>query len=641
MPRTCGWSSDFPTFRDAVPQVVCAALHHFIPDAARQQRDAWEEAVPLLQAEVHEVLASDQQARRYTAILEYRLPLEARRPDFVVLLRGPVVVVELKGKREPSQGDLDQVAAYARDLRAYHRECEGRPVHAILVPTRADDFAMEIDGVHVVGPAGLDRLLASLTEDNSATFIEPAQFLAPDAYCPLPTLVRAARELFASRSIREIWRARAATDPAVDYLSALAHEAARTRTRHLVLVTGVPGSGKTLVGLRAVHSPTLDDLAIARPRGRPTAAGVFLSGNGPLVQVLQYSLRGAGGGGKTFVRGVKDYLDSYAADDRVTPPEHVLVFDEAQRAFSREMVAEKHPEWPPERAESEPALFVQLCERIPEWSVLVGLVGGGQEIHLGEEEGIEQWRDALLNASDPARWTVHAPAHLETAFSQAALTTRWSPALNLNTELRFHLARHMHDFVAALLDGKSPASCAALAAHLWDPEAGIRLWLTRDTNLAKRYLQDRYADDPDARFGLVASSRDKCLERHFGIHNSYMARRKLRLGEWYADPPESKRSCRRLDTVITEFEAQGLELDMTLLAWGTDLLRERGTWSSTRAQGFRPGRVPLRDPHQLRINAYRVLLTRGRDGTVVFVPPLRELDETYEHLQACGMRRLP
>ena len=140
-----------------------------------------------------------------------------------------------------------------------------------------------------------------------------------------------------------IHRALAETQPAIDAISAIAHEAARTQTRHLVLVAGVPGSGKTLVGLSAVHNPSLDDLRVERPGGKPPAPAIFLSGNGPLVEVLQYELRSAGGGGKTFVRGVKDYMKQYLGDKGAIPPQHVIVYDEAQRAWDLQQVIKSIP----------------------------------------------------------------------------------------------------------------------------------------------------------------------------------------------------------------------------------------------------------------------------------------------------------
>ena len=381
-----GWQSDFPTFADEEPCVVRISLQQFLADAGESQIRAWDDSIPRIQVEVGAVVEIDELADQYTAILEYELPLESRRPDVVLLVSGAVVVLELKGKAEPEQADLDQAAAYARDLRCYHKHCADREVHAVLVPTRAHGYAGVRDGVHIAGPDALHGLIQKLQRPWGQGPLTAEQFLAKDAYCPLPTLVQAARELFLDGTVRRIHRAWAETQPAIDAVAAIAHEAARTHTRHLVLVAGVPGSGKTLVGLSAVHNPGLDDLKVERAGGKPPAPAIFLSGNGPLVEVLQYELRSAGGGGKTFVRGVKDYMKQYLGDKAAVPPQHVIVYDEAQRAWDLQQVINKHPLLRDHK--SEPEAFVEFGERIPEWCVLVGLIGTGQEINVGEEAGL-------------------------------------------------------------------------------------------------------------------------------------------------------------------------------------------------------------------------------------------------------------
>ena len=641
---TAGWGSDFPTFRETDASVVRKALGRFVLDASGEQGRAWDDSIPALQAEVGEVLDVTPRARAYGAVLEYELPLEARRADGVFLVAGSVVVLELKGRSQPSQADLDQVAAYARDLRAYHRECQGRPVHAVLVPVGSKHAPESMHGVWVTGPAGLDRLVLDLTKGVPAPPPDLRAFLDVEAYRPLPTLVQAARNLFESRTFRPMWRSFAETDRAVEKIAGIAREAARTKTRHLVLLTGVPGSGKTLVGMRAVHARHLDDLAVPRKGEKPSVPALYLSGNGPLVQVLHHVLKEAGGGGKTFVRHIQKYLDAYVPRPGKVPPEHLLVFDEAQRAFSADMVGEKHEKWPAGMARSEPEHFVEVCGRMPEWSVLVGLIGTGQEINRGEEGGIQAWRDALEAVSGRDRWVAHAPVDVEVVFEGSSLETVWEPDLNLDTSLRFHLAGDLHRFVAELLEpeergGRASAVAESVLRPSGEEANGLRLWVTRNLLKAKRYLWDRFEGQPDARFGLLASSRDKLLER-FGVPNSFAATTRMNLGAWYAQGEESGRSCRHLSSCVTEFGAQGLELDMALLCWGSDLRRAGGLWSAESARKIKRSAVVVRDPFQLRVNAYRVLLTRGREGTVVFVPPDAEMDETWEHLLASGFGEL-
>jgi hypothetical protein len=617
--------------------VVRERLVSFIPDASPEQVRAWTDSIPQLQKGVDAILIRDALATHYSAILEYELPMESRRPDVILLVGDGVLVVELKGKQQPSQADIDQAAAYARDLRCYHRECCERDVSVVLVPTRARGYVRQVSGVHVAGPDALDALVAQLTALGSGPAIDRARFLDETAYRPLPTLVEAARELFNSHSLRAIHRARAATDPAVDAISAIVHHAARTRSRHLILLTGVPGAGKTLVGLQSVHARYLDDLSVDRGDGKPTTPAVFLSGNGPLVQVLQYELKSAGGGGKTFVRGVKDYVKRYSSKPGLVPPEHVLVFDEAQRAFDAAMVALKHKDHKGIH-KSEPEHFVEFSERIPEWCVLIGLIGSGQEIHVGEEGGLVQWRRAVEGSSRPGDWTVHAPFAVADVFEGSPVTFDLEPELNLDQELRFHAARDLHRFVAGLLAAESSSSLRALADRL--EAEGFNLRLTRSLEVAKEYLRERYANDSDARFGILASSKDRDL-RALGIPNDFQSTRRVRIGPWYGDSEHAVggRSCRRLEACVTEFGAQGLELDATLLAWGTDFVLNDGRWSNANARRYQRKKL-VKDAFQLRVNAYRVLLTRGRDGCVVFVPPLLSLNETFRYLENAGFTLL-
>ncbi len=383
--------------------------------------------------------------------------------------------------------------------------------------------------------------------------------------------------------------------------------------------TGVPGAGKTLVGLRIAHAHFLDDLAVPRDNGKPTVPAVYLSGNGPLVEVLQYELREAGGGGKTFVRGVRDYVKQYSGRRNLVPPEHVLIFDEAQRAFDAERVESTHSRNAGvSQGKSEPEHFIEFAERIPEWCVVIGLIGGGQEIHVGEEAGLVQWRHAIEGCGTPADWEVHCPPESAAVFAGSEIRRVVEQELSLDTEIRFHLATDVHDLVNALLERCSSGEAAETARLL--ENQGYHLRITRDLEKAKGYLRERYAESPESRYGLVASAKDKSLVQ-FGVANDFQSTKRVKFGPWYGDAEDSPLSCRRLSDVVTEFGAQGLELDAVLLAWGTDLMMEGGSWTNRKARGYMRG-VNVKDPFKLRINAYRVLLTRGRDATVVFVPPL-------------------
>ncbi len=603
-------------------------------DASHEQVRAWETSIPWLQIASADLIHSHEPARSFTAILEYELPLEQRRPDLIVLESGAIVVIEIKGKPFPSAGDLDQAASYARDLRNYHRECHQRPVYAVLVPELAIALDTVIEGVRVVSKESLERVLREIASASPATPVTPAAFLRQDAYSPLPTLVQAARRLFDKEPLPAIKRAQAATDPALERITAIAHDAHKTRTRRLVLVTGLPGSGKTLVGLRLVHSRFLDDLAVPRATGIPVSPAVFLSGNDPLVTVLQDALKRGGGDGKVFVRRVRDYRETYSRSSDLVPSEHVLVFDEAQRAFDEGFLRFKHLKKRrpgPTPVGSEPDQFIRFAERIPGWCVVVALIGSGQEIFSGEDGGVEQWRDAVEGAKESDRWVVAAPPDLRDVFSDSSVPVNFPAELNLNTELRFRSSTQLHSFVSRVIEGLDPVETSTIAGKLH--EERVRFFLTRDLELAKNYARDRYESYRDARYGLLASSKDKILPR-FGIENHFKATQ-FNLGPWYNASADSPDSCRALDRVATEFGAQGLELDLAILAWGSDYARVDGEWSVRRSGGYA---YAVRDPVAMRRNVYRVLLTRGRDGTVVFVPQDPFLDETYEFLLASGFR---
>jgi hypothetical protein len=483
--------------------------------------------------------------------------------------------------------------------------------------------------VYVTSHDYLDELLEKLAS-RDAPLVSVREFLAPDAYAPLPTIVQAARELFAKRPLPFIKRARASTEPALKYITDVAHEAAQTKTRHLVLLSGVPGSGKTLVGLQLVHAGWLDDLSVLRESGKPSAPAVYLSGNGPLVQVLQHALKDAGGGGRTFVQGIKDYV-AYHSRRTSPPPEHLIVFDEAQRAHDAERVAQVH-DAPVGR--SEPEHLLEFCERIPEWCVLAALIGDGQAIHVGEEGGPQLWADATNVLKDRENWRVHACSRLVQSFGTASVDTYSADVLDLDTEIRFHLTPKVHRFVEGLLGANNNDALRLIANELH--EGGYRFLVSRDLGQAKDYLRERYADAVHARYGLLASSRDKWLPT-FGVDNTFQTTKRLRVGPWYNAAPDDVQSCCQLNTVATEFSSQGLELDCALVAWGSDLLWTDAGWSITHS---RKTQGVVRDAVALRKNLYRVLLTRGRDATVTFVPPDARFDSTFAKLLEVGFRPL-
>ena len=258
---------------------------------------------------------------------------------------------------------------------------------------------------------------------------------------------------------------------------------------------------------------------------------------------------------------------------------------------------------------------------------MVGLIGEGQEIYLGEEAGLGQWNDAIRRTSDS--WTVHCPRKIADIFDSAERLDI-SESLDLDMSLRTHLAEDIQGWVQDLLGGRLDAAAGHAGAM---EKQGFRLYLTRDLERARSYVRERYRTEEDKRYGFLGSSKGRL--NPFGIPTDFHATRRMKIGPWYYDHPDSAGSCCRLDSAATEFQCQGLELDLPIVGWGVDLHWTGRSWQSP------PQRSQARDPHLLRLNSYRVLLTRGRDGVVPFVPDGGPaFDADFAALAAAGGRGL-
>jgi hypothetical protein len=576
-------------------------------EPAGLQHDAWREEITILCSALRSCCASRSEAAEWSVVFEFELPLEGgRRPDVVLLGGGSLLVLEFKSGATIERGDIDQVAAYARDLSDYHEDSHGRPMVPLLVLAGARDMATVRDGVVVSGPDALARYLDHHASEGS---INLRGWLAAP-YAPLPTLVEAARRIFAHEPLPHVRTALAAGIPdAVELLAKLVASTQSERGRVLAFVTGVPGAGKTLVGLRLVYE-----------RSGQEGLATFLSGNGPLVQVLQDALDS-----KVFVRDLHAFVRTHGVGDRIAR-QHVIVFDEAQRAWDADFMRAKKNVFA-----SEPQLLIRAGERIAEWAVLVGLVGAGQEIFSGEEAGMPQWNEAIAPRSATKPWRVHCPPHVAAYFDGAQVTEH--PVLNLNESIRSRRAQALHDWVARLVTGSLPMA-ARLAVDIHRDR--FPLYLTRDLEAAKTYARTRYRGESEKRFGLIASSHAKNLLAH-GVDNGFQATKQVKIASWFNRSPSDASSCCALTVVVTEFQCQGLELDLPIVCWGSDFTWEQNAWK------LRPiaRKHRQRDPEQVLRNVYRVLLTRGRDGLVVWIPPDNELDSTEVALLAAGVRPLP
>lgn len=606
------WAGDVATFVATPDEDLLDALTRFTRETRGPQLFAWHRSIGVLREHFSQCLPD---AAGFGLVLEFELPRSGgRRPDLILLENGIVLVVEFKNRVEVEPADLDQVRSYVRDLEDYHAGCQGRRLLPVLIPIGMRQAPFEWDGVRVIPPAALGDLVRELSAPARGRRADVAAWVSAP-YQPLPSLVEAARLLFEHQPLPRIRRAESARIPeTISLLESVVHGTAERRVRSLVLVAGVPGSGKTLVGLQLVHSRHL-----ALP-------AVFVSGNGPLVQVLQYAL-GGGRPRREFVQDLRSFLRDNLVRSQASCRERVVVFDEAQRAWDRERVLLKHKG---RLVGSEPELLTKIADRSPnEPFVLVALLGEGQEIHAGEEAGIGQWVEAVRASRG---WEVVAPVHLAEPFENAGLPVQVEPLLNLTTTLRSHRASRTAKWADLVLGGRLDEA-ASVAAEL--RAAGFVLYTARELEPLRAYARDRYASDPAKRYGLLVSSKFRKAAVH-GVHP--LRADYWYYGEWYEEGPTNPRSACRLELAVTEFGCQGLELDLPVVCWGPDLTWSGSDWI------VREGRTRhVIDPHRLRENAYRVLLTRGRDGVCIFVPrePVPEMDLTYRALLTAGALEFP
>lgn len=589
--------------REVVVSDLAAHLNDLLgKDPSDSQRRAWSQSLAMLRDSLEFAGRVHAGVRDWHVVLEYELPLEGgRRPDALVFAGRTLFVLEFKGAAGISLANLDQVAAYARDIRDYHSESRDLEVVPVLVSSANVVQRRTLPSIEVAGtPEQLAELLAARGGNDAAIAI--AAWL-DGTYAPMPTIVEAARRIFRDEPLPRIWQAESAgVNRTVEVVRDLADEVIAEGHKALALIAGVPGSGKTLAGLRVVYEHEHE------------GGATFLSGNGPLVRVLQSALRSS-----VFVKDLHKAILAYGKRGQ-TPDQRLLVFDEAQRAWDRAKMESQHG-FP----HSEPEILVGAASRVTGGCVLVGLVGDGQEIHGGEEGGLGQWADAIRHAD--ADWQVLCPPRLAGTF--ADLDVAGLSELDLSRSLRSRRAERLHSWVSRLL-GEELEVAAHFAREIDEQIYPIRLF--RDLDAARRYVIDRFEGEPGALFGLLASSHAKNLRDH-GIDNTWDATRRVRVEQWFNDPPESEYSGCQLDQPITEFMCQGLELDLPLVCWGSDMIWHDGGWR------YMPVRrkFPLQDPEQIVRNTYRVLLTRGRDGLAVFVPPGAAFDETAEALGAAGI----
>ena len=617
------------------------------------QRDAWIEEIQILRSALEGLTGA--------LFLEFNIPRMGRRID-AVLVTGPIVfTVEFKvGEKEFERTAVDQVWDYALDLKNFHEASHTVSIVPILVATnasRSGAVTLRADGDRVYRPIavnaeGLREVLDTAIQTVTGSKLSSQEWVqAP--YHPTPTIIEAARALYAQHSVEAIARYDAgARNLRVTSrrIEELVDEARQKGRKIICFVTGVPGAGKTLVGLNVATR--------RRERNQPTHA-VFLSGNGPLVAVLREALtrdevirRKEQGekvrkgkvaeSVKAFIQNVHHFRDE-ALIDAGPPIDRVVIFDEAQRAWNHQKTASfmRTKKKRANFAHSEPEFLISCMDRHQDWAVIVCLVGGGQEIHTGEA-GIDAWIDAV-NKHFP-QWHMYISPKLTDSEYAAGNTlesvqhrhdTHFDESLHLAVSMRSFRAENVSAFVKAILDCEEQLARDAFSKLC----RRYPIALTRNLALAKQWIRDHARGSE--RYGLVASSSAQRLKPH-----AIDVRVDVDPVQWFLNDREDTRSSYYLEDAATEFQVQGLELDWVCVTWDGDLRFSNAGWSFHDFCGDRWRNVAKPERQVYLRNAYRVLLTRARQGMVLFVPegdhcdPTRSpafYDSTFSYLAGLGL----
>ena len=708
MTNRCLYHAAFKEFLSSGTLEVLGTLHdHFHGEALTTTGEAWKREIQLLQ----QVLTpwTDEAGE---IIFEYDIPRLGKRIDVVLLLRGIIFCLEFKvGQKNALQADVEQVMDYALDLKNFHRFSHDRIIVPILIPTdykrSTTDFIPSVydDAVYnplITGAEGLQSMLTKVLHHAHATASVTIDNWIISPYTPTPTIIEAARTLYENHSVEDITRHEAdevSTDATINYLLQIIDRSKRSGQKSICFVTGVPGAGKTLVGLDVAIKQTYKEDNCSKEDG-----AVFLSGNGPLVAVLTEALARDNYKKNTekgkrlsdsrrevseFIQIIHRYRDNMLAKIKnpvengiveIDPQkavklesagygevEHVAIFDEAQRSWTHKRIADylkrggtygnklKVPNFPFSEAE----FLIWSLDRREDWAVIICLVGGGQEINTGEA-GITAWIEALNRRFK--HWHVYISNQLtEPEYAEGKVNellrengkVTFSNHLHLSVSLRSFRAERLSSFVHALL------SFNAEAADLYKDVAakGYPIVLTRDMDKARAWLRSKARGSQQT--GVLVS---KVAARFKPLAVNILAQGDENAVHWFLEDKTDVRSSNYLEDAATEIQVQGLELDFVCVLWDADMRYIDGHWEFFKFNGKNKWTPVANTPNgqeekKYMLNAYRVLLTRARQGIVICVPkgnsrltpegfpedPTRLpafYDGTYAYLKSLGIEEI-
>lgn len=601
------------------------------------QRDAWNEEIRILK----NILT----AFKGHIFFEFSIPRMGSRIDTLIIIENVIFVIEFKvGEKQFLSSAVDQVWDYALDLKNFHETSHDKLIAPILVATESESHLIYIQENHHT-----DRLLYPIKtnkEDLKDVFKAVLEYCDLDKidsrewitgrYSPTPTIIEAARALYSNHTVEDITKKEAGTINLIETNAAvhsIINDAKKENRKAICFVTGVPGAGKTLVGL---------DIATKNMIKEERLTSVFLSGNGPLVAILKEALtrdqfrREKLAGKKVrkgdiatkvkaFIQNVHHFRDEYLKDKRA-PSDHVAIFDEAQRAWNLEQTVNfmKRKKNTPDFSMSEPEFLITCLDRHQDWAVVVCLVGGGQEINTGEA-GISEWVESI-ERSFP-EWHVHISPHLtDSEYSSRGSVEKlknrpnvyWNPYLHLSVSMRSFRAEHLSMLVKHILD----LEVEIAANHLKLINAKYPIVITRQLDLAKKWLKEKARGTE--RYGIIVSSQAQRLKPY-----AIDVKSPIDPIHWFLDDKEDIRSSYYLEDVATEFHVQGLELDWACVTWDGDFRFDgQDQWQFFSFRGDKWQNIHKEEKRKYLKNAYRVLLTRARQGMVIVVPPGDKEDAT-------------
>lgn len=632
-------------YRNSIRNFLKASINEIIGsmtrsnefDATFLQNKSWELQIPILKQALEDFDGE--------VFFEFSIPRMGKRVDTLVIIENVVFVIEFKvGEKHFLNHDVEQVWDYALDLKNFHKTSHSVVLVPVLIATEGKNSFSEIqltshnDNLTLpvkIGSEGLFEVMQYALD----FFSNEEQINIPEyvngGYMPTPTIIEAAVSLYTTHSVKNITRSDADAKnltTTTSKISEIIDDAQKNNNKIICFVTGVPGAGKTLVGL---------NVATAHLDNENGNASVYLSGNKPLVDILQEALardkvqrervkgnkinkKTAKQAVKTFIQIIHHYRDEYLKNQEA-PYDHVAIFDEAQRAWNKEQTIKfmKQKKGIHNFDYSEPEFLISCLNRHKDWAVIICLVGGGQEINTGEA-GISEW----LNAIDKTfpDWTVYISQNLTDSEYQAMDAIKklklqgrvnFDENLHLSVSMRSFRAEKLSSFVKNLLD----LNVENAIEDFLQFSKKYPIVLTRDIVKAKRWLQEKARGSE--RYGIVVSSQALRL-KPFAID----VKSPINYVNWFLDDKDDVRSSFYMEDVVTEFHIQGLELDWSCVVWDGDLRYSKNGWQTFSFRGKKWQNINKIERKKYLLNAYRVLLTRARQGMVIVIPEGNIDDQT-------------